>query len=573
MRMAQAVISLIVGLAGVASAAGRVPGVPVGTSEADAGSCKVDTGITLPPGFCATVFADNLGHARHLAVAPDGTVYVNTWYGRHYKGDTPPPGGFVLALRDTVGDGRANVVVRLGPSAASGFAGGQGIALYKGALYAELNDRIVRYTLQRGGAGIVGQGETIVSGMPLTGNHPMHPFVISRDGMIFVDIGSATNACQLHEGQPGALGLAPCPELTTRAGTWRYDANKIGQIFSAAGRYATGIRNGEAFAFDAAGRLFVVVNGRDQLQTWPALYKLRDAVELPAEVLVELLRGGDYGWPQCYYDPLQKRLVLAPEYGGDGGKTVGLCAQKSPTTAAFPAHWAPVDMLIYQGSAFPAAYRGGAFIAFHGSWNRAPAPQGGYNVVFQPLKEGKAVGRFLVFADGFAGEKKDPGGAAFRPTGLATAPDGALYVADDVHGRIWRITYNGRPDAKIAAALMPAVVASISRSTAARPTAPLPAGATAEQVVLGDQIFHGQVRDGTCSGCHGDSGGGSPVGPSLTSGTWLWGDGSLPSIQRTIVTGVVGSKRFAGGMPPKGGAPLSDADVKAVAAYVWTLSR
>ena len=111
--------------------------------------------------------------------------------------------------------------------------------------------------------------------------------------------------------------------------------------------------------------------------------------------------------------------MLAPEYGGDGGKKVGICAEKKGPVAFFPSHWAPNDLLIYTGKAFPAAYRGGAFVAFHGSWNRAPAPQGGYDVVFQPLSNGKAAGNFIVFADGFAGAVREPGRAAFRPTGLA----------------------------------------------------------------------------------------------------------------------------------------------------------
>ena len=92
---------------------------------------------------------------------------------------------------------------------------------------------------------------------------------------------------------------------------------------------------------------------------------------------------------------------------------------------------------------FPPRYQGGAFVAFHGSWNRAPEPQGGYNVVFQPLKDGKAAGPFIVFADGFAGAVKEPGQAAFRPSGLAMGPDGALYISEDTHGRIWRVTYHG----------------------------------------------------------------------------------------------------------------------------------
>src|SRR4029077_9367447 len=124
-------------------------------------------------------------------------------------------------------------------------------------------------------------------------------------------------------------------------------------------------------------------------------------------------------------------------------KTVGLCADKRAPVAAFPAHWAPNDLLLYDGHQFPTAYQGGAFIAFHGSWNRAPLPQGGYNVVFQPLADGKASGPFLIFADGFAGASKEPGQAAHRPSGLAVAPDGALYISDDQRGRIWRVSFHG----------------------------------------------------------------------------------------------------------------------------------
>jgi glucose/arabinose dehydrogenase len=117
-----------------------------------------------------------------------------------------------------------------------------------------------------------------------------------------------------------------------------------------------------------------------------------------------------------------------------------------------PGHWAPDDLKIYTGKSFPAAYQGGAFIAFHGSWNRAPAPQDGFNVVFQPLRNGAASGQWVVFADGFAGPDKARGRAAHRPTGLAIGPDGALFVSDDSKGRIWKITYHGPPNAPVAAA-------------------------------------------------------------------------------------------------------------------------
>ena len=377
--------------------------------------------------------------------------------------------------------------------------------------------------------------------------------------------------------------ISPAPSSRLRAGTWLYDANKKDQHFSPAERYATGLRNGEGFAFDSAGRLFVTQHGRDQLsQNWPRFFNARQSAELPAEEIVLLQKGADYGWPECHYDQLQSKLVLAPEYGGDG-KEVGVCARKQAPVAAFPGHWAPNDLLIYAGKAFPAGYRGGAFVAFHGSWNCAPEPQGGYNVVFQPLAEGKAAGPFIVFADGFAGAVKEPGGAAFRPSGLAMGPDGALYISEDMHGRIWRVTYHGAPDAAPAPAPKVAGVTSgepgppegthpdAGRTVLA--SLPVPAGATAEQVALGERIFHGEAADGTCAGCHGSDANGSPQGPSLVGGKWLDTDGTFAGLRHTITDGVPKPKNSSPPMPPRGGAPLTDADVTAVAAYVWAISR
>jgi glucose/arabinose dehydrogenase/mono/diheme cytochrome c family protein len=550
-------------------------------------ACAGDNGgITLPSGFCATVFADNIGHARHLVVAANGVVYVNTWSGTYYGNDKPPSGGFLIALRDTKGDGRADVNVRFGTGVESGNAGGTGIALYSGALYAETNDRIVRYALPAGTTAPATAPEVILSGMPLTGDHPMHPFQIDVQGGLYVDLGSATNSCQVANRTLNSLGINPCTELETRAGIWRYDANRTGQQFSSAERFVTGLRNGEGIAFDSAGRMFATQHGRDQLsQNWPSLYMASQGVNEPAEELVQLEHGADYGWPYCYYSLSQKRLVLAPEYGGDGGKVIGQCAQKRAPIAAFPGHWAPNDLALYEGQQFPAAYRGGVFIAFHGSWNRAPFPQDGYSVVFQPLTNGKPSGRYVVFADGFAGAIKDPGQAAHRPSGLAVAPDGALFISDDQHGRIWRVTYQGPATAAIAAAPVPVNPAASSAATAEPPegihpdagsqaaAVPAPPGVDPATVLRGSRIFHGQVASAPCAGCHGTNAMGTPLGPNLTSGKWLWGDGSLPSIIQTITNGVANPKNYRSPMPAMGGAQLTRSQVSAVAAYIWAISH
>jgi glucose/arabinose dehydrogenase/mono/diheme cytochrome c family protein len=581
------VAASLLGAALFMSVAGLATTVTPAVAATPAGSsCPGDNGgITLSPGFCATIFADKIGHARHLVVAPNGVVYVNTWSGRYYKNDTPPSGGFLVALQDTKGTGTADVIKRFGDGVSEGSAGGTGIQLYKGSVYAEVNDKIVRYAMAAGSIVPTGKAETIVSGMPLTGDHPMHPFIIDAKGNLFVDLGSATNACEVKNRMPKSVGNKPCTEKDTRGGTWRFDANKTDQKFSPAERYATGIRNGEGYAIDADGRLFVTQHGRDQLsENWVEFYKPKDGPELPAEEVVQLDKGKDYGWPECYFDGAQKKLVLAPEYGGDGGKTVGLCSERTPPAAFFPAHWAPNDLLIITNSKFPAVYRQGAFVAFHGSWNRAPAPQGGYNVVFQPMSGGKASGNYVVFADGFAGAVKEPGRADHRPSGLAAGPDGSLYVSDDQNGRIYRVTYNGGGEAKLAAAPKPVVSATSSsnelppegvHADAGRRGAALtpPPGNTKEQVALGDRIFHGEASNGTCGGCHGSDGRGSPVGADLVTGAWLWSDGSVAGIAKTITTGVATPKNAGGAMPPLGGTALSPSDVQAVAAYVYAISR
>jgi glucose/arabinose dehydrogenase len=162
--------------------------------------------------------------------------------------------------------------------------------------------------------------------------------------------------------------------------------------------------------------------------------------------MIRVVRDGDYGWPYCYQDVASRSLVLAPEYGGDK-QTVGQCSTKAPALMTFPAHWAPNGMVFYTSTTFPSQYRGGAFIAFHGSWNRAPLPQAGFRVVFAPFNKGtQPAGTYTTFADGFM--KRSPGSArvapgpgVHRPVGLAESPDGSLYITDDAGGTIYKVTY------------------------------------------------------------------------------------------------------------------------------------
>lgn len=538
-------------------------------------ACAPDHGgLTLPAGFCATVFADSIGHARHLAIGADGTVYVNTWSGEYFGNDKPHAGGFLVALKDTTGDGQADVIARFGDSVESGGHGGTGIALYRDAVYAEANDKVVRYGLTAGSIVPTGAAEVVIDSLPLTGDHPIFPFVIDSTGVLYLSSGSASNSCQLKNREKESAGVTPCIELETRAGIWLYDAKQRGQQFSAKERYATGIRNAVGIGMDKLGQVYSTQHGRDQLaENWPNLYTPLQGQNFPSEVMLKITKGADFGWPECYFDSTQVKLVLAPEYGGDGGKAIGRCATKNPPVAYFPAHWAPDALVFYNGSNFPKAYRGGTFIAFHGSWNRAPALQGGYNVVFVRIDGTKPQGKYEVFADGFAGANKEPGKALHRPTGLAVGPDGALYISDDVRGRIWRVVYGGSAvKAPVAAAApAPEVVAptgAVSLSAAAKA-----AGITPAMVALGDSVFHGQVANGTCTACHGSDAKGTPLAPDLTDNKWIWSDGSYKGIVQTIKEGVAVPKEHRGVMPPMGGVTLTPAQLDAVGAYVFALSH
>ena len=394
--------------------------------------CDADNGgLALLPGFCAAIVADGLGPARHLTVAPNGDLYVEL----HDKGIE----GSVVALRDIDGDGRYDQQQRFGAG-----LGGTAIAWRNNFLYVGADTQIVRFPMDGVALLPIGPPEIIVGGLPDAGAHAAKSFALGDRGDIYVHVGAPTNACQTGgDRRPGVPGQRPCPDLTLHAGIWRYSAETPGQSHAAQNRFATGIRHTVGVAWNPATHsLWAVQNGRDQLNLWPA-FDIVENANLPGEELLEITQGADFGWPYCYFDPFEGKRVEAPEYGGDGNRTAE-CVRYTKPSATFPAHYAPLDLLFYAGSQFPGEYRNGVFVAFHGSWNRSPLPEGGYNVMFQPMRGDASSGPAVVFADNFAGTSHPtPGSAQHRPVGLAESPDGALYVSDDVRGRIWKISYIG----------------------------------------------------------------------------------------------------------------------------------
>ena len=386
-----------------------------------------DGAITVPDGLCARIFHPGVGAARHLTVAPNGDVFVAIRNSGNQRGG-------VVALRDANGDGRAD------QTQAWGDDGGSGIALGDGTLYFATNTTVLRYPLAAGSLTPSGPPETIVDGLPAERNHATKSIALHPDGSVFVGIGSPSNACQTIPRTAGAPGKNPCGELTNRAGIWRFQTDRTDQRQSDGERFSTGVRNAGAIALhpETAG-LYAVIHGRDQLrELWPALYSDSDGSEKPSEEFALIAEGSDFGWPYCYHDPSNDTKVLAPEYGGDGVE-VGRCADTDMPAIGLPAHWAPNALAFTTGGTSLPSYDNGAFVAFHGSWNRSPV-QAGYNVVWIPFEGGRPTGDWSVFADGFAGGQITASiQADHRPTGVAVGPDGSLYVSDSLRGRIWKI--------------------------------------------------------------------------------------------------------------------------------------
>lgn len=406
---------------------------PVAEPGAETSAEAAHSGIELPEGFSATVFAESLGRARHIAVSSNGDVYVAL---REPHAET---GHGTVALRDEDGDGIADIIETFGSFT------GTGVEVHGEWLYRSSDTAVYRWKLEPGQLVPSGDSELVAGGFPEQRSHAAKALALDDEGLLYLNSGAPSNACQDPPRQEGAPGQDPCPQLERGGGIWRFTTGTTGQDQMADGiRFATGLRNTVAMAWNPTAKaLYAVPHGRDQLDTlWPDHFDAEDNARLPAEQFHRVEEGLDAGWPYTYYDPFRDERMVAPEYGGDG-ETPAEPGRYAEPIMTFPAHWAPNDLVFYDADAFPERYHGGAFVAFHGSWNRAPLPQGGYNVVFVPFDGALPSGDYEVFADGFAGKEtvRSPREARHRPMGLAVGPSGELFIADSQQGRVWRVTH------------------------------------------------------------------------------------------------------------------------------------
>ena len=392
-----------------------------------------NAGLKMPAGFGALKAADNLGRARHIVATAQGGVYV--------KLERLVDGKGIVYLTDADGDGKMEIK--------NSFANyiGTGIAIKNGYLYASSNQEVFRYKLNDKGEVIDATApQRIVTGLMDKRQHASKSLALDDAGNIYVNIGAPSNSCQEVDRTKGSKGMNPCPILDSAGGIWQFKVDQIDQTYANGVRYATGLRNVVGLDWNQQqNKLFVTMHGRDMLYTlYPDMFDTTVSAELPSETMYAINKGDNAGWPYVYYDHFQKKKILAPEYGGDGKKTGGENA--IDPIVAFPAHMAPNALLFYTGDQFPAKYKNGAFIAFHGSWNRSPLPQEGFYVVFVPFQNGKPSGNWEVFANGFSGVDvvKNLRDVQHRPCGLTQGPDGSLYVSDDVKGTIYRIMYTAK---------------------------------------------------------------------------------------------------------------------------------
>jgi glucose/arabinose dehydrogenase len=473
--------------------------------------------LYLPEGFKSVVVVDSLpGSARHLAVNNNGDIYV--------KGRRELPGGMNWALRDTNGDGRADIIRNFGTFKNEGPYSTE-MRIHNGYLYTSAETFVYRYRLVPGELVPSSEPEVIVRDVDGPREHDGKPIAFDKEGNIYVPFGGPSDACQEQNRVPGSPGMKPCPLLDSNAGIWKFKADKLNQFRTSDGvRVATGLRSIVGMEWNTQDNtLYAVAHGRDNLNaSWPNFYSDWDNAMLPAEGFYKLPVGADVGWPYYYYDQQKGKIMLNPEYGGDGKK---VCTDTSiiKPVFGFPGHFAPNDLVFYRGNQFPERYRHGAFVALHGSTIRAPYPQAGYFIAFLPFKNGKFQ-PMEVFADGFAGLDTivNTADAAHRPMGLAVGPDGSLFVSDSQKGKIWKISYKGKRTAFGTAQLAGMKKRQLTATNIKTPD-PVKDNLDEKRVMARGEQLYMQY----CRSCHQRSGAGDGNRyPPIVRSEWVRGDSS-----------------------------------------------
>ncbi len=484
-------------------------------------------GLFLPDQFEALVVVDSIGSARHIAVNDNGDIYVKLTFNEKMNGR-----GGTVGLRDIDGDGKADSIAYFGDYTDVGNSA-VGMTIHDGHLYTSTVVQVLRTKLTPGK--LIPENKTDIMLTDLDPNvshnwHTTKPVAFDKKGNMYVPFGTPTDAGQDitkygPAGKPGGVGLDPVPDLENHGGIWRFDARRINQVQKDGVRISTGIRSVVGMQWNNQDdHLYAVVNGIDNFHTmYPKLFSSWQAAVLPAELLIRVDEGTNFGWPYAYYDQIQKKNVLAPSYGGDG-KIIGKASEFTEPLIGFPGHWAPMDILFYEGDQFPERYKHGAFVAFHGSTDRSPYPQAGYIVCFVPFKNGTATGDIEVFADGFTGVDTvvNTSDAKYRPMGLATGPDGSLYIVESNQGKIWRIMYKGDKKTFSEQQLVALEKRKNSRTYIKTPDPKL------DNLQTGDGLEGSILYETYCARCHSRNGmGDNSRFPPLKGSQYVTGDKNL----------------------------------------------
>jgi glucose/arabinose dehydrogenase len=369
-----------------------------------------------PPGFAVTLFATGLTQPRIARVAPNGDIFL-----------AESQAGRVRALR--ADDSQAK------PAESEIFAAGLnrpfGIAFYPPGptptyVYVASNTQVVRYPYRNGDLKASAAPEIVVPSLPGGRGHWTRDIVFSPDGKtMYVSVGSGSNVAEEMAPLPG--GESASFETSHPLGaTWGPEENRADVLaFDPDGRnmriFATGIRNCSGLAIQPeTAALWCAVNERDVLGD-----------DLPPDYATRVREGGFYGWPWYY--------IGAHEDPRHKGERTDLANQIIIPDVLIQPHSAPLGISFYEASQFPPEYKGDAFVALHGSWNRAKRT--GYKVARLLFKDGKPTGEYEDFLVGFVA---DDSGVWGRPVDVAVARDGALLVTDDGGGSIWRVAYKGQ---------------------------------------------------------------------------------------------------------------------------------